>query len=345
MAGKEMIEFLTAITIGAGFIYAFVNGYHDGGNVIATIIASRSVKVRTAFLIGCIAEFSGAILLGTAVARTIGTNLIKENVLINTDPISGSIFVLCAILGSILWNLITAKLGLPSSSSHALMGGLIGAGVASFGFAAVNWMTFLLKVILVMFSSPILGLIIGYFIMHVLMRNLAYYTKGIEKYLKKAQYISMAGLAFSHGSGDAQKAMGMIAIELMILDYYTVFTIPWWTIAGCAAMIALGMSVGGWKIMNTVGKKLYTIEPMHSLASQIAASTIILSATLTGLPVSTTQIITSSVMGVGAADNKRKVKWGVADGIIASWFITIPAAALVSAMLATILHLMLKMVL
>jgi len=314
-------------SIMAGFVYAFINGFHDGGNVIATIIASRSIKIRTAFMIGCAGELCGALLLGTAVARTVGSGLVDSRAIMLTDEVTGSIFILSAIAGSIIWNLVTAVLGLPSSSSHALMGSIIGAGAAIFGFSAVHWTAFIMKVVLVMFTSPVIGLISGYLIMKIMLNALAYYTKKIEKHIKRAQYASMAGLAICHGSSDSQKAMGLIALELSILGIYSEFTVPLWVIVGSGAMIALGMSVGGWRIMHTVGKKLYTVEPMHSLASQTAAAAVILAATLTGLPVSTTQIVTSSVMGVGAAERLKKVKWIVAGRIIASWFITIPASA------------------
>ena len=329
-----MNAILAAVTILLGFGYAFVNGYHDGGNVIATIIASRSIKVRQAFIIGCLAEFFGAIVLGTAVAKTIGTGIVIEPIILESGELIGTLFIICAIAGSIVWNLITAVLGLPSSSSHALMGGLLGAGIAAFGFNAINWTGFMLKIMLVMFASPILGFLIGFAVMKLFQKILINHTKKtVEKQIKKAQWFSVAGLALSHGSSDSQKAMGLIALELMVLHISSEFIVPWWTILGCATMISLGMSVGGWKIMHTVGRKLYKIEPVHSLTSQLAAASIIAVATLTGLPVSTTQIVTSSVMGVGAAENPKKVKWIVANKIVASWFITIPAAAAVSGIL------------
>ncbi len=326
-----------AITILAGFGYAFINGYHDGGNVIATIIVSRSIKVKQAFVLGCLAEFFGAILLGTAVARTIGTGIVDQSIILDGGELVGTLFIVCAIVGSIVCNLMTAIFGLPSSSSHALMGGLLGAGIIAFGFNAINWTNFLLKIVLVMFTSPILGLIIGFIMMRIALKILINYTKKIEKHIKRAQFLSMAGLALSHGSSDSQKAMGLISLELMVLHVNAEFIVPWWTIFGCAAMIALGMSVGGWKIMHTVGRKLYTVEPVHSLASQIAAASIIATATITGFPVSTTQIVTSSVMGVGAAESFKKVKWIVVKRIVASWFITIPAGAVVSGVLTKIM--------
>ena len=328
-----MNTILATITVAIGFGYAFVNGYHDGGNVIATIIASRSIKVRRAFLIGCLAEFFGAIILGTAVAKTIGTGIVSSSVILESGELVGTLFIICAIIGSIVWNLITAVLGLPSSSSHALMGGLLGAGIVAFGLASIEWLNFLLKIVLVMFTSPLSGLLIGSLAMKIAIKALTNHTKKIEKHIKRAQFFSMAGLAMSHGSSDSQKAMGLIALDLMVLHINAEFIVPWWTILGCAAMISLGMSVGGWKIMHTVGRKLYTVEPVHSLASQLAATSIIAAATITGLPVSTTQIVTSSVMGVGAAENLKKVKWIVANKIVASWFITIPAAAAVSGLL------------
>ncbi len=340
-----MVDILGTVAILAGFAYAFVNGYHDGGNVIATIIASRSIKIRTAFIVGCTGEFCGALFLGTAVAKTIGIGLVDSGSILGTDALTGSVFIIGAITGSIIWNLITAVLGLPSSSSHALMGSLAGAGIALFGFGAVHWTAFLLKVVLVMISSPLVGLLAGYLIMRITLNTLEYYTKKIEKQIKRAQYVSMTGLAMSHGSSDAQKAMGLIALELSILGYYDGFVIPWWVIAGSALMIALGMSVGGWKIMHTLGKKLYTIEPMHSLASQTAAAAVIITAALTGLPVSTTQIVTSSVMGVGAAENRKKVRWGIANRIIASWFITLPASAIVAGVFSKAALLLLHIVL
>ncbi len=328
-----MNTMLAAITILVGFGYAFINGYHDGGNVIATIIASRSIKVKRAFIIGCASEFFGALILGTAVAKTIGTGIVIESFILGSGELTGTLFIICAIIGSILWNLLTAVLGLPSSSSHALMGGLLGSGIMAFGFNAINWSNFMIKVVLVMFTSPLLGLMVGFLVMKVFLKALANQTKKAEKHIKRAQFFSMAGLALSHGSSDSQKAMGLISLELMVLHINSQFIVPWWAALGCASMIALGMSVGGWRIMHTVGRKLFTVEPVHSLASQIAAASIIATATLSGLPVSTTQIVTSSVMGVGAAENPKKVKWIMANRIAGSWFITIPAAALVSGLL------------
>jgi inorganic phosphate transporter, PiT family len=325
-----MTDLWFVLTIILTFLYAFINGYHDGGNVIATIIASRSIKIRTAFILGCTFELLGAIFLGTAVAKTVGSGIVSNSIIMMASPQIGSLFIISAILSSIIWNIITAFLGIPSSSSHALMGGIVGSGMVAFALYSINWIAFLLKVVLVMISSPIIGFMTGLLIMKILLRYLSFKKRKYESYVKKSQFISMSALAFVHGSSDSQKAMGLITLELLIYGFITEFQVPIYVAIGCGLMIALGMSIGGYRIMKTVGKKIFTVQPVHSLASQIAASSVILLSTLVGFPVSATQIITSSVMGVGTGENPKKVKWILANKIVGSWIITIPASGLIS---------------
>lgn len=332
-----MIDLWFLSTIILAFLYAFINGYHDGGNVIATIIASRSIKIKTAFILGCTFELLGAIFLGTAVAKTVGSGIVSNSIITMSTPEIGSLFIISAILSSIIWNIITAILGIPSSSSHALMGGIVGSGMVAFGIYSINWIAFLLKVVLVMVSSPIIGFITGLLIMKILLKYLSFKSRKYETYVKRSQFISMSALAFVHGSSDSQKAMGLITLELLIYGSITEFQVPIYVAIGCGIMIALGMSIGGYRIMKTVGKKIFTIQPVHSLASQISASTVILFSTIVGFPVSTTQIITSSVMGVGTGENPKKVKWIVANKIIGSWIITIPASGLISVLIFVVI--------
>ncbi|MEI8215741.1 MAG: inorganic phosphate transporter [Eubacteriales bacterium] len=336
------MDYLFITTISMTFLYAFINGYHDGGNVIATIIASRSIKVKTAFILGCSFEFAGAILLGTAVAMTVGTGIISSDSILAYGPATGSVFIISAILSSIIWNIVTAILGIPSSSSHALMGGLVGAGISAFGFVSVNWINFILKVAVVMVTSPIIGLATGFIIMKIMINYLIFKNRSFESYIKKFQFISMSALAFAHGSSDSQKAMGLIALELLIYRRIPEFQVPIYVTISCGLMIALGMSVGGYRIMRTVGKKLFTIQPVHSLASQISASAVILFSTIVGFPVSTTQIITSSVMGVGSAENPKKVKWIIVNKVLLSWFITIPSSAMIAFAIFKIISIFLR---
>ncbi len=329
-----MLSVMAIVTITVGFIFAFINGFHDGCNVLASSISSRSILPKRALLIACAAEFTGALILGTAVAETIGRGVVNPINIMDEEPVIGIIFVLSTLLGGIIWNLATWKCGIPSSSSHALIGGILGAGILLFGWHSINWSNILFRVVIVMFTSPIIGFSIGYFFIKIALLLLKNSSKDINEHLKTIQNYSMFFLGISHGSSDSQKSMGLIALVLLVINGGSEFYIPLWVKLGCAAAITAGLSVGGWKIVKTVGDKIYKLKPIHSFSSQIAASSVIAAASVFGAPVSTTQIVISSVMGVGAGDHYRKVNWNTVRSIATAWFTTIPSAAAISALLA-----------
>ncbi|KUO74375.1 MAG: hypothetical protein APF77_16335 [Clostridia bacterium BRH_c25] len=332
-----MMTVMAAVTIAVGFIFAFINGFHDGCNVLASSISSRSILPKKAMLIACTAEFTGALILGTAVAETIGRGIVYPLNVLAEEPVIGVIFVLSTLLGGITWNLVTWKYGIPSSSSHALIGGILGSGVFLFGWDSINWTNIFFRVVIVMFTSPIIGFSIGYIFVKLAFVLLKNSRKDVNGHLKNVQHFSMFFLGISHGSSDSQKSMGLIALVLLVVNGGSEFYVPLWVKLGCAAAITAGLSVGGWKIIKTVGDKIYKLKPIHSFSSQIAASGVIGVASIFGSPVSTTQIVISSVMGVGAGDRYKKVNWNTVKSIATAWFTTIPSAAGISALLALIM--------
>lgn len=332
------MEIIGFVAIAVCLVFAFINGFHDGCNVIATIIASRSISPKKALHIACFAEFLGPLLLGTSVAATIGTSIINIDFFKTGNEVASVLLFLSAVAAAILWNLFTWWKGMPSSSSHALIGGILGAGIAAYGTGSILWGTFLYKVLLVLFTSPIIGFLVGY----IGLRVVTVVTKNMHpranNYIKKVQLLSMFLLGMSHGSNDAQKSMGIIATILYLIGVTDTFTISWWIQPVCALMIALGLSTGGWRLIKTVGMKIFNVKPIHSFSSQIASASTIIAASITGGPVSTTQIVNSSVMGVGAAERKNAVRWETVNNILLSWVCTIPA----SAVLAAVIYLLLR---
>ncbi len=325
-----MEQTLLILVVALGFIFAYVNGFHDGCNVIATIVSSRSMEPRRALFYACLAEFIGPLIMGTAVAATVGKGVINP---VCFDPagrdISG-LLLLAALSSAIIWNLLTWWLGLPSSSSHALIGGLVGGGIAAFGIGVVNWHDLFYKVILVLFISPVLGMVAGYVIIVI---NIALFKNAhprINNTFKRVQLVSMVLLGASHGANDAQKSMGVITMMLLMGGTIQTFEVPFWVMLGSAAALSLGVSSGGWKIIKTVGTKIFRVEPIHSFSSQVAAGTVILVAGLVGGPVSTTQVVGSSIIGVGAGHRTTEVRWMVVKDILIAWLITIPGSGILA---------------
>jgi PiT family inorganic phosphate transporter len=270
-----------------------------------------------------IAEFLGPFLFGVAVARTIGDEVAQSSAL--------TLHVLTAcLISAILWNLLTWFLSLPSSSSHALIGGLIGAVAIGAGFGALK-LAGLEKVLIALFVSPLIGFVFGFILMRVVYFLVRGATPGINEFFKRAQFITAMGMAFSHGTNDAQKTMGIITLSLVIGGVLPTFHVPIWVIAASAGAIALGTSVGGWRLIRTLGSKFYKIRPVHSFTSQLTSGVVILAASLFGGPVSTTQVVSSAIIGVGSAERLGKVRWSVAGDIVTAWIVTIPATALISA--------------
>ena len=310
-------------------LFALINGFHDGCNVIATIVTSRSMSPRRALVLACIAEFIGAIALGTAVALTIGKGILSSQVFA-LPMITIQKILLSTVIGAILWNLITWFIGLPSSSSHALVGGMVGSGVVSIGLSGVMWKSFFFKVILPLLMAPLLGFIGGIIIMRLSLAIFRNRKPSITIVFKKVQALTMIFLAGSHGSNDSQKAMGIIALSLTAYGSES-FSVPPWVVLSCAAAISVGLSFGGWRIIKTIGKQVSKMTPLHSFDSQISSGIIIYFSSIFGFPVSTTQIVGSSVMGVGTGYKAKSVRWSITKDILTAWLITIPATGLMAA--------------
>ncbi len=311
------------IVIGLALVFDFLNGVHDSSNIVATMIASRAFRPQVALGLTAVAEFFGPFLFGVTVATTIGEEVAQANVL-NLDVIVACLF------GAIAWNILTWLLGIPSSSSHALIGGMVGAVLAGAGLGALKFQG-LEKVIIALVTSPLLGFVFGFLftrIIYFLVRNA---SNEINKFFKRGQLVTALGMAFSHGTNDAQKTMGIITLSLLIGGYINDFKVPLWVVALSAGAIALGTALGGWKLIRTLGGKFYKIRPIHSFSTQLTSSFVILSASFLGLPVSTSQVVSSAIIGVGSSERFGKVRWSVAEEIVMAWIITIPASALISA--------------
>jgi len=311
------------IVIGLSLIFDFLNGVHDSSNVVATMISSRAFSPRMALGVTAVANFLGPFIFGVAVAETIGHEIVTA------EAISTEVLV-AALFSAIFWNLLTWYLGFPSSSSHALIGGFVGAVVIGAGWQAIQ-MSGLEKVLIALFTSPIIGFVFGFLILRLIYLLSWNATPRINVLFKRGQLVTALALALSHGTNDAQKTMGIITLALVTGGYLTTFAVPTWVILLCAGMIALGTAVGGWKLIRTLGGKFYKIRPADGFASQLAGAAVIIGASLVGGPVSTTQVVSSAIMGVGAAERVNKVRWGVAQEIAVAWLLTIPATALVGA--------------
>jgi len=311
------------VVIVLALVFDFLNGIHDSSNIVATIISSRALTPRVALTMTAIAEFSGPFIFGVAVATTIGHEVVAAQA-INT------VVLLAALSSAILWNLLTWYLGFPSSSSHALVGGFIGAVVLDAGWRAIQ-IPGLEKILIALFTSPIIGFIFGNLLLRLIMLLCSKTSPGINRFFKRGQIFTALALALSHGANDAQKTMGIITLALVTGGYLKVFAVPVWVIVICAGMIALGTSVGGWKLIRTLGGKFYKIRPVDGFATQLASAAVIMGASLVGGPVSTTQVVSSAIMGVGAAERVNKVRWGVAQEIAMAWLLTIPVTALAAA--------------
>jgi len=312
---------IAVIVLGVGF--DFLNGIHDSSNVVATMISSRAFSPQVALGVTALAEFLGPFIFGVAVAKTIGNGIVSSE-LITTKVI------LVALLSAIFWDLLTWYLGFPSSSSHAMIGGLIGAVVMAAGWKAIQ-LPGLEKTFLALFSSPLIGLVVGFLFIRIILLLSWNATPRINGFFKRSQILTGMILALSHGANDAQKTMGVITLALVTSGYLRVFAVPKWVILLCASMIALGTSIGGWRLIRTLGGKIYKIRPVDGFASQLSSAVVILSNSLLGGPERTTQVVSSAIMGVGAGERANKVRWGVAQEIAMAWLFTIPVTALLAA--------------
>lgn len=314
---------LIIAVVALALIFDLLNGIHDSSNIVATMISSRALSPRLALGLTAVANFIGPFIFGVAVAETIGHEVVIS------DAIDIQV-ILAALASAIIWNILTWRLGFPSSSSHALIGGIIGAVAVGAGWNAIL-LPGLGKILIALFASPILGLLFGYLILRLLFLLCWNASPSVNASFKRGQIITSIALALSHGTNDAQKTMGIITLALVTGGLLDAFVVPTWVIIACAGMIALGTAVGGWKLIRTLGGKFYRIRPIDGFASQLGSAIVILGASLFGGPVSTTQVVSSAIMGVGAAARKNKVRWGVAQEIAMAWVLTIPSTALVAA--------------
>ena len=391
-----MVIFLIMVIVTA-LVFEYINGFHDAANAIATIVSTRVLSPRAAVIFGGSLDFVGA-LLGTHVAKTIGSGIV------NPDAVTLKV-ILCALLAAVVWNLFTWFLGLPSSSSHALIGGLLGAGVMHSGIGCVSFLTLIDKVIIPMFASPIVGFVVGFIFMLFLLRlfykknpdkvnrrfrrfqllssglmalshgsNDAQKTMGIislallvgfvvgfifmlfllrlfykknpdkvNRRFRRFQLLSSGLMALSHGSNDAQKTMGIISLALLVGGVLEKspdgdFEIPIYVICVCAATIALGTMSGGWKIIRTMGSKIIKLKPIHGFAAETSAASIILTASHFGIPLSTTHVISSSIMGVGSTIKASAVKWSIVKNIVFAWVLTIPVCMMIACVIYSVVE-------
>lgn len=311
------MEILLIILVVLALAFDFLNGVHDSSNVVATMISSRAIPPRTALMMTAVANFLGPFIFGVAVATTIGNDIVSAEHI-------NLIVLVAACVSAIIWNVLTWILGIPSSSSHAIIGGLLGAVMMAAGYKVIM-MEGIIKVLIALFASPIIGFIAGMLIANIVYLSSWKASPKINGVFKKLQIITSIGLSFSHGTNDAQKTMGIITLGLVIAGVQSTFEVPFWVIVACASAIGIGTAVGGWQLIKTLGSKFYKIRPVHGFASQATSAIVILTASLLGGPVSTTQVVSSSIMGVGAAERMSKVRWSVAGEIVTAWIITIPA--------------------
>jgi PiT family inorganic phosphate transporter len=313
---------MLCLVIIAALLFDYINGFHDTANAIATCISTRALSVKSAIIMAAVLNFAGA-MISTKVATTIGKGIVDGS---NVTQM----VVLAGVIGAIVWNLITWYYGLPSSSSHAIIGGIMGSVFAHAGLSALKWAG-LKKIILSLILSPILGICIGFIIMMIMykiFRNSS--PSGLNKNFRRLQVVSAGMMAFAHGTADAQKSMGVITLALVSYGTLKTFAVPWEVMVACASVMALGTAAGGWRIIKTVGHDFVKLQPVHGFCVETASAGVILGASAFGMPTSTTHVITSTILGVGLSKRLTAVNWNVAKRILIAWVLTIPASALVA---------------
>ncbi|MDP2795093.1 MAG: inorganic phosphate transporter [Sulfurisoma sp.] len=331
----DLVFILAVAVVLVVLVFDYTNGFHDAANIVASVIASRAMTPVQAILVVAVFEFLGPLLGGTAVANTIGKFIVLDDV----PRVSALTIILCGLVGAIAWNLITWWRGIPSSSSHALVGGLAGAVVVSVGADHVVWgfgelahghVTGVMKVLAALILSPLIGFWAGYGVHRVMMFLLRGARPIMNRNLRNAQFLTAAGLAFSHGANDAQKSMGILTLVLVLGGFTDKFEVPLWVMLACAIAMTFGILSGGWRIVRTLGFAIYKVRPLHALDSQLTSAAVIFAASALGAPVSTTHVVATSIMGIGASERPKAVRWIKAREIATTWVITIPGAATVS---------------
>ena len=319
------LQFLILTVIVLALLFDFINGFHDTANAIATSVSTRAIKPAYAIVMAAALNFLGAI-YSTGVAKTIGGDIVASAEMVDEH------IIIAALMGSIVWNLFTWYVAMPSSSSHALVGGIIGAVLVSTGSTGLNFVG-IGKIVLSLITSPLLAILSGFIVMTVLFLLFGRCApSALNGRFKKMQILSAAAMAFSHGSNDAQKSMGIITLALLSGGYLSSFDVPDYVKFLCAAAMACGTALGGWRIIRTIGSKIFKLEPISGFAADLNSSIVIFSATLLHLPVSTTHVVSGSIMGVGTAKRIRAVRWGVAQQMLAAWVLTIPCTAVMGAL-------------
>ncbi len=324
-----MTSLIVVVVLAVGF--AFTNGFHDSSNTIATLVATRAARPTSALLLAAAFNAIGPLVAGAAVANTVGGILALDAH--HAVPVVGA-----ALTGALAWNLTTWWRGLPSSSSHALVGGLIGAGLVAGGWHALHWGGLrgvhpvgIAGALVTLAASPLLGFGFGFALERAGRRSLRRARSGVSRSLQRLQWVTASALAFSHGANDTQKTIGVVTLLLVSTGHLRVFAAPLWVKLLSAAAMTLGTASGGWRIVRTVGRGIYRVRSLEGLASQTASAAVILSSAAVGGPVSTTHVVASSVVGVGVGRRWRRVRWAVAAEIGSAWLVTLPACALVAA--------------
>ncbi len=315
---------LLAIII-AALVYDFFNGFNDCANAIATTVSTRALTPRAAIIMAWVLNFFGA-LSHTAVAATVGKGVI--------DPQHVSLtLVLAALIGASMWTGLASFSGIPVSVTHSLIGGLLGAGIVAHGFGIIVW-TGIRKIILAMIFSPILGFLGGLFLIVLvswIFKNSSF--SKVNHSFRRWQILSAAWMAYSHGMNDAQNAMGVIAMALVSYGTLATFKVPLWVMLACATAMALGTSIGGWKVIRTMGSKMFKLQPVHGFSAETSAAAVIAGMSLIGAPISTTHVISTAIMGAGSSRRLSAVRWGIVLNIVIAWIVTIPASAVAAGLL------------
>ena len=318
------LQYLIFTVIILALVFDFINGFHDTANAIATSVSTRALQPNHAIMMAAVLNFFGA-MVSTGVAKTIGGDIVSAASVVDEK------IIIAALFGAIVWNLLTWYFGIPSSSSHALVGGLIGAVLISVGASGLN-LGGIGKIVVSLIASPVIAIVTGIIIMNILFRlfgNFSPHT--VNDRFRKMQILSAATMAFSHGSNDAQKSMGIITLALFSGGFISEFEVPTYVKILCAAAMALGTATGGWRIIKTIGGKIFKLEPPSGFAADLNSSVVVFGATLLHLPVSTTHVVSGSIMGVGTAKRVNAVHWGVAQQMVKAWVMTIPITAAMGA--------------
>ena len=328
------ISFLLVVVIVVALVFDFTNGAHDTANAIATVVSTKVLSPGIAVMMAALLNLIGAF-IGTHVAQTVGSGIVHPDMIRGCQALT-----LAALCGAIVWNLLTWYLGLPSSSSHALIGGLIGSTLAYRGSGGVNFFSIFYKVLLPLVLSPLGGFLAGYLMMLTLSWMLRdAHPHKVNQAFRKLQILSSAFMATSHGTNDAQKTMGIITLALLVGHQIPHMTVPFWVQLTCALCMAMGTAIGGWKIIKTMGHKIFKLEAVHGFSAETSAAGVISVASSFGAPISTTHVIAAAILGVGSSKRLSAVRWGIARRMVTAWLLTIPAAGTVAAVCFELLRL------